>query len=140
MHYWFNAHLDQKILDGLYRWYLNSSDALHIYFCLMRLYCQICLTISCLWLEALNVILFPLNCLPKIERRKNVKWGSAAMQWCFELFWKYFGTCKGQLISKCPLSLSNRPKNQQNQGWFVRIPALVSKKRSNQKDKGTLYR
>ena len=43
---------------------------------------------------------------------------------------------KGQLISKCPLSL-NRPKTNEN---FERISALASKKRSNQKNKDTLCR
>ena len=35
---------------------------------------------------------------------------------------------KGQLISKCPFGIFKSPKKQ------------ASKKRSNQKDKGTLYR
>ena len=44
---------------------------------------------------------------------------------------------KGQLISKCPFGVKNF--FQKTNKFFSRISALASKKRSNQKNKGTLY-
>ena len=46
-------------------------------------------------------------------------------------------TVKGQLILKCPFGVFKSPKKTNK--CFSRISALASKKRSNQKDKGTLY-
>ena len=43
---------------------------------------------------------------------------------------------KGQLISKGPFKDPFAPKNEQK---YFCISALASKKRSNQKNKGTLY-
>ena len=48
-----------------------------------------------------------------------------------------FVTAKGQLIYKCPFGVFKSPKK--NNKNFSRISALASKKRSNQKNKGTLY-
>ena len=45
---------------------------------------------------------------------------------------------KGQLILKCPFGVFKSPKK--NHEIFSRISALASKKRSNQKNKDTLYR
>ena len=42
---------------------------------------------------------------------------------------------KGHLISKCPFGVFKSPKKNE---IFSRISALASKKRSNQKNKGTL--
>ena len=42
---------------------------------------------------------------------------------------------KGQLISKCPFGVFKSLKKPTN--FFLRISALASKKRSNQKNKGT---
>ena len=44
---------------------------------------------------------------------------------------------KGDLIPKCPFGITKSTKKT-NQ-IFVRISALASKRRSNQKNKGTLY-
>ena len=44
---------------------------------------------------------------------------------------------KGQLISKCPFGVFKSTKKRNV--IFVRISVQASKKRSNQKNKGTLY-
>ena len=44
---------------------------------------------------------------------------------------------KGQLISKCPFGVFKLIKKTNK--FFVKISALASKKKSNQKNKGTLY-
>ena len=48
-----------------------------------------------------------------------------------------WSAAKGQLISKCPFGVFESSKNHNE--IFSRISALASKKRSNQKNKGTLY-
>ena len=52
-----------------------------------------------------------------------------------ETYFKKIGQIKGQLISKCLFRVFKSPRKQQS---FLRISALLSKKRSN-KRKGTLY-
>ena len=53
---------------------------------------------------------------------------------------KKFGFSKGQLILKCPFGVFKSPKKTND--FFSRISGLdlASKKRSNEKNKGTLYR
>ena len=45
-------------------------------------------------------------------------------------------TTKGQIISKCPFGVKT---SSQTNEIFSKISALASKKRSNRKNKGTLY-
>ena len=56
---------------------------------------------------------------------------------CFrlELMFQNSVSAKGQLISKC---LWCHHFDQKTNNFFLRISALASKKRSNQKNKGTL--
>ena len=60
--------------------------------------------------------------------------------WLYQQFYKNYISStfpKGQLISKSPFGVFKLTKKTNE--IFVRISALASKKRSNQKNKGTLY-